>query len=48
MAAPPAYGSAQARGQIRAVAAGLRHSHGNVGSKRRLQPAPQFMARPDP
>ena len=26
-AAPPAYGSSQARGQIRATAAGLHHSH---------------------
>ena len=28
--APVAYGSSQARGQIEATAAGLRHSHGNV------------------
>ena len=32
MAAPTAYGSSQARGQIRAVAAGLRRSHSNTGS----------------
>ena len=41
-AAPMAYGSSQARGQIRAVAAGLRHSHSNTGSE------PQLMATPDP
>ena len=29
-ATPMAYGSSQARGQIRAAAAGLRHSHGNT------------------
>ncbi len=32
-AAPAAYGGSQARGRIRVVAAGLRHSHSNVGSK---------------
>ena len=31
-AAPTAYGGSQARGQIRATAAGLCHSHRNVGS----------------
>ena len=31
-AAPVAYGSSQARGQIGAVATGLRHSHSNAGS----------------
>ena len=35
-AAPAAYGGSQARGLIRAVAAGLRHSHSNVGSEPRL------------
>ena len=32
-AAPPAYGGSQARGWIGAVAAGLRQSHSNSGSK---------------
>ena len=32
-AAPVAYGSSQARGQIRAIAAGLCHSHSHVGSE---------------
>ena len=31
-AAPVAHGSSQARGQIRAVAAGLCHSHSHTGS----------------
>ena len=35
-AAPVAHGSSQARGLIRAVADGLRHSHSNVGSEPRL------------
>ena len=43
-----AYVGSQARGQIRAIAAGLRHSHSNEGSKPHLQPAPQLMAMPDP
>ena len=43
-AAPSAYGSSQARGQIRAVAAG----HSNIGSEPHLQPAPQLTATPDP
>ena len=30
-AMPTAYGSSQARGRIRAVAAGLHHSHSNTG-----------------
>ena len=37
-AAPVAYGGSQARGLIRATAAGLRHSHSSVGSKPRLPP----------
>ena len=41
-------GGSQARGLIRAVAAGLHQSHSNVGSEPHLQPAPQFMATPDP
>ena len=46
--APEAYGGTQAGSQIRAVAAGLHHSHSNVGSEPRLQPIPQFTATPDP
>ena len=40
-AASVAYGGSQARGQIRAVATGLSHSHSSVGSEPRL-------ATPDP
>ena len=43
---PAAYGGSQARGQIRAVAAGLHHS--NAGSELRLQPTPQLTATPYP
>ena len=32
MATPAAYGNSQARGRIRAAAAGLHHSYSNVGS----------------
>ena len=46
-ATPVAYGGSQARGQIGAVAAGLRQSHGNTGSEPRLQPTPQLTATPD-
>ena len=35
-AAPKAYGDSQARGLIRAVGVGLRHSHSNMGSKPHL------------
>ena len=35
-AAPMTYGGSQARGQIRPAAAGLYHSHSNVGSKPHL------------
>ena len=50
MAAPLACGGSQARGQIGAVAAGLRQSHSNPGSEPqpRLQPTPQLKAMPDP
>ena len=48
MAVPIAYGGAQARGQIGAVAAGLHHNHSNSGSKLSLGPTPQLMAMPDP
>jgi len=47
-AAPAAYGGSQARGQIGAVAASLRQSHGNAGSELCLQPTPQLTATPDP
>ena len=47
-AAPTAYGGSQARGGIRAVAAGLRHSHSNGGSEPRLPPTPQLTATQDP
>ena len=45
---PVAYGGSEARGQIGAVAAGLRHSHSNAGSEPRLRPTPQLMATLDP
>ena len=40
-AAPAAYGGSQARGQIGAVATGLRQSHSNEGSEPHLRPTPQ-------
>ena len=36
-ATPAAYGSSQARGQIRGAAAGLHHSHSNTSSELHLQ-----------
>ena len=45
---PVAYEGSQARSLIRAVAAGLHHSHSNAGSKLHLQPTPQPMATLDP
>ena len=45
-AAPSACGGSQARSRIGAVATGLCHSH--TGSKPRLQPTRQLIARPDP
>ena len=45
---PVAYGGSQARGQIRAVAASLHHSHSDVGSEPRLRPTPQLRAMLDP
>ena len=45
---PAAYGGSQARGLIGAEAAGLYHSHSNLGSEPHLQPTPQLMATPDP
>ena len=47
-AAPAAYGDSQARGLIRATAAGLHHSHSNARSKPCLRPTPQCTATPDP
>ena len=47
-AAPAAHGGSQARGLIRAVAAGLYQSHSNAGSEPRLRPTPQLTATPDP
>ena len=47
-AAPAAYGVSQARGRIGAIAADLRHSRSNTGSKPRLGPTPQLTATPDP
>ena len=37
---PVAYEGSQARRVIRAVAAGLHHSHSNKGSEPHLQPTP--------
>ena len=48
MAAFAAHGSSWARGQIRAAAAGLHHSHNNIRSEEYLWTTPQFMATPDP
>ena len=42
-----AHGGSQARGQIGAVAAGLRQSHSNVGSEPSLPPPPKLRATPD-
>ena len=47
-AAPVAYGSFQARGQIGASAAGLHHRHSNAGSEPCLRPTPQLTAMLDP
>ena len=47
-ATPTAHGGSQARGLIRATAAGLHHSHSNSGSELCLQPTPQLTASPDP
>ena len=43
-----AYGGSQARGRIGAAAAGLHHSHSNLGSELCLRLTPQLMAMPDP
>ena len=42
-----AYESSQARGRIGAVAAGLHHSHSNIGSEPHLPPTPQVIATQD-
>ena len=47
-AIPAACGGSQARGRIRAIAAGLRQSHSNMGSELHLQPTPQLTAMLDP
>ena len=47
-AVPTAYGGSQARGPVGAEAAGLRHSHSNVGSEPHLRTIPQLTATPDP
>ena len=46
--APEAYGGSQARGLIRAIAAGLHQSHSNAGFKPHLQLTPQLTATLDP
>uniref|UniRef100_A0A4X1VTB9 RAS related n=1 Tax=Sus scrofa TaxID=9823 RepID=A0A4X1VTB9_PIG len=43
-AAPVAYGGSQARGPVRATAAGLRHSHSHARSELNLRPTPQLTA----
>ena len=43
-----AYGSSQARGQIQATAASLRHSHSNARSDPSVRPTPQLKATLDP
>ena len=47
-AALVAYGSSQARGKIKAVAASLCHSHSNARSEPYPQPTLELMATPDP
>ena len=47
-AIPEAYGSSQARGQIRATAASPHHNHSNTRYKLCLQPTLHFMATLDP
>ena len=48
MVASVTYGSSQARGQIRAVAVSLCHSHGNARSEPHLLPMLQLAATTDP
>ena len=47
-AIPVAHGNSQAKGRIRAVAAGLCHSHGKAKSKPWVRPTPQLTATQDP
>ena len=47
-ASPVTYGGSQAKGLIRAVAAGLRQSHSNAISEPRLRPTPLLTATLDP
>ena len=47
-ATPMACGNSQAKGRIRATAAGLHHSHGNTESEPHLRTTPQLMAMLDP
>ena len=47
-AAATAYASSQARGQIRATAAGLHNSHNNAGSELHLKPMLHLVSMPDP
>ena len=46
MVTPATYGSSQARGQIRAAAAGLNYGHSNAVSKPHLQPTTQLAEAP--
>ena len=46
-ATPVAQGSSQAGGGTGAAAAGLCHSHSNVGPESCLRPTPQLTATPD-
>ena len=43
-----AYGGSQVRGQIRAAAASLHHSHSNTRSEQHLRPTPRLTAMLDP
>ena len=45
---PAAFGGSQAKGQIGAVATGLRHGHINARSEPHLPPTPQLTAMLDP
>ena len=47
MATPAAYGSSQVRVRTGAAAAGLYHSHNNIGSELHLQHTLELMAVPD-
>ena len=48
MASPVAHGSSWAKGQIRAAAVGLCHSHSNAGFDLHLHPKLQLVAMLDP